>query len=474
MIGKYQLQHGANEFITGMASSDYTNDGMLGTSCTGLNPFVTPGVLYGLANGTDVSTNVAGNLIASCEDSNASSPLNRYFIDDKSASAGYYSFNGTSFTKQATGSATFVSGKSDLTSFAGQFYATTATDIVQWNGTSTIDEDYGTVELGITVDGSAHHPLLLYQGFMWYGNGNLLGNLANDNTTYATALTLPSKEKIVALGIDPGTGLMMISVQTVYDISDTTPSLKIVYLYDGISSKPTRKILVDDLVTAFYNLEGQVYCGSGQTIGVWNGSGITFLRKLKNVSLDNRDLLYKHHFTNIRNILLIVDGTAILAYGAVVSGQRKFFYTANGTTKFSIVAPVGSNRFIVAQGTTLYTTPFIVTRYDLSSTSAGIPSIEYNNIYFPRPVFIRRVRVITTGITTTSGGGIGNVTLFDEKGNSYTTQVLTFVVTAAQSPRYVFDFDYTNVKLQGLQPRFNLDTQGFGIIRTIIYYDIAE
>lgn len=468
MIGQHQLQFGAEQFISGMASSDYSTDGALGTSSTGLNPFVTPGLMRGIANSTDISTNVVGNIICSCEDSNAVSPNNRYCIDDASGAANYYSFNGSSFTKQHTGSATFIAGKSDLISFDSLFFASTASTLVSWNGTSTVNESVQSFG-----DANAHHPLLLYQGFMWVGDGNTLSNQTSNGSgtgSYTTSvLTLGAKEKIVALGIDPMTGLMMISVQTIYDVSDTIPSQKIIYLYDGVSSKPVRKILVDDLITAFYNLEGTVYVGAGQTLGQWNGNGVTFLRKFLNVSLTNTDLAYKHHFTNTRSILHIVDGQNVLSYGAVISGKKGFFYTAynpSGSGHLSIVMPLGSNKIGVSYATNK------VALFDLSSSSAGLPSLYFNNTYFPRPVFIRRVRIITTAITTTAG--IGSLTLFDEKLATIVTQVAAFVVTSATSPRYVFDFDYSSVKLQGIQPRINLDTQGFGIVRVIIYYDIAE
>lgn len=466
MVGKYQLQFGSEQFITGMSSSDYATDGALGTSSIGLNPFATPGLMRGLASPTDISTNVAGNIILSCEDSNAVSPNNRYCIDDASGAANYYSFNGSTFTKQHTGSATFIPGKSDMVSFDSLFFASTASTLVSWNGTSTVNESAQSFG-----DSNADHPLLLYQGFMWVGDGNTLSNqVANGSGTgsYTTGvLTLGTKEKIVALGIDPVTGLMMVSVQTVYDISDTIPSIKAVYLYDGISAKPTRKILVDDLITAFYNVEGSVYIGAGQTLGVWNGNGVTFLRKFMNISLSNTDLPYKHHFTNTRNILHVVDGQNILSYGAVVSGKKAFFYTAfntSGNGHLSIVMPLGSNRIGVSFATNK------VLSFDLSSTSAGIPSLYFNNTYLPRPIFVRRVRIITTGVTTTAG--IGSLVIFDEKGNSVSTQGVTFKV--ASGTQYVFDFDFSSLKLQGYQPRINWDTQGFGIVRIITYYDIAE
>lgn len=471
MIGRYQLQLGADQILSGMASSDYATDGGLGTSSSYLNPFVTPGVMRSLATPTDVSTNVAGNLIASCEDTNATLPNNRYFIDDTANAANYYSFNGTTITKVKTGSATgttYVAGKSDFISFNGFFYASSPTVLNKWDGSTSLTEAYQTFG-----DANAHHPMVVFEGLLFIGDGNTLSTLDSGGTYLTGVLTLAPKEKIVALGIDPSTGLMMISIQTVYDVSDTIPSLKAIYLYDGYATKPRRKILVDDMVTAFFNVEGRVYVGAGQTIGVWNGSGITFLRKLKNVSLSNTDLPYKHHFANVRNILLVIDGPSILAYGAAVSGKYGFFYTAvpNGgaTAHFNLVAPTGSNQFLVSYFTNSTNTALL---FDMSSTSGAAMSMYFNNIYFPRPVFIRRMRIITTGMTTTSG--IGSACFFDEKTTQHLTQVSTFKVLSMETPKYVFDFDYMSAKVQGVQPRINMDTQNVGIIRVIIYYDPAE
>lgn len=470
-IGKYQIQLGAEQLTSGMSSSDYATDGALGVSSTGLNPYITPGVMYALAAGTDISTNVVGNLIASCEDSAASVPNNRYMIDDSTNAANYYSYNGTAITKVKTGTSTgttYVAGKSDFISFNGFFYGSSPTVLNKWDGTAGagLTEAYQTF-----TDSLAFHPMIAYNGFLFIGDGNTLSTLDTSGTFSTNVLVLQSKEKIVALGIDPSTGLMMISVQTIYDISDTIPSLKAVYLYDGISAKATRKILVDDLVTAFFNVEGIVYIGSGQTLGQWNGNGVTFLRKLQNVTLTNTELLYKHHFANINRILHVVDGKQILSYGTVIYNQPKaFFYTANGQTanKCSIVFPGGSNTIITAAAT------HTVTKWDFSSVTAATANLYFNNIYFPRPVYIRRIRIITTGITT-AVGGIGNNFYMSEKGVTVQTQNPTFIVTAAANPKYVFDYDYTNgVPVMAIQPVIGFDTQHFGIVRVYIYYDVAE
>ena len=473
MVGKYQLQLGSDQMSSGMASSPYASDGALDPTQTSLlNPWLTPGVMNSLAAGTDISTHIADNLLASCEDSSASSPENRYFVGD---GANFYMYNGTSFTIETTGSNTYVAGKTDMVSFAGKFYATSTTDITQWNGTTGLAENFGTVTMGLTIDGNAFHPLLLYQGLMWYGNGNVLATLASDGSTVVTAaLTLSSKEKIVALGIDPGTGLMMISVQSVYDISDTIPSLKIIYLYDGISAKPTRKILVDDLVCAFYNVEGTVYIGCGSYLGLWNGNGVSFLRKWLNFGVgNNTDLPFKNHFTNIRNILHVVDGHQVLSYGAVTATRpgwpeaRGFFYTAqplSGTNHLSIIAPAGSNRLIINYATNK------AVIFDFSSALAGLGLMRFSYTFFPRPVFIHRIRIVTTGLTGPINNG--GVEFYDEKLQPRISAVDTFVVPSG-STFYDFDFDYGGTKVMGIAPQI-----GWGmvtsIVRIYVYYDVAE
>lgn len=476
MIGKSQIQLGAEQLISGMASSDFATDGALGTTSVGLNPFIKPGTMYGMAAPVDVSTNLTGSLIASCEDAQSVGPLNRYAIDNASGAAGYYSFNGSTFTKQASGSATYVQGKADLISFDTQFFATTAGFLVKWNGTSTINETYQALQ-----DGNAHHPLLVYQNLLWVGDGNTLSTLTSNGSgtgTYTTNVLVlgggsqsATKEKIVALGIDPATGLMMISVESIYDVSDSIPSLKAVYLYDGISSKPTRKILVDDLITAFYNVEGNVYVGAGQTLGVWNGNGVTFLRKFQSVGLDNTQLAYKHHFTNIRNILCVIDGTNVLSYGAVVSEKKGFFYTAYNPTNantLSIVMPVGSNRIVVSFASSK------ASMFDFSSTAnVSTTNLYFNNIYFPRPIFVHRMRIITTGIAFTGTTNL-TINITDEKNNSLGISTANRTITVPAGTTYVKDFDYGGAKCQGIQPLITPSNGNYGIVRVYIYYDPAE
>ena len=200
------------------------------------------------------------------------------------------------------------------------------------------------------------------------------------------------------------------------------------------------------------------------------------MRKLLNASYTNTDLLHKHHMCNTRNILHIIDGANIISYGTIMDSKKGWFGTAfninslwNSSEHLTAVFPVGSERIGVAYQNSSTNT---LTIWDFRSSSSGIMTLYFNNIYFPRPIYVRRVRVITTGITTTSG--IGRIDLFDEKGVDFYAQQYTFKVLAANSPQYVFDFDFSSLKLQGLQPRCSMDTQSTGFVRFIIYYDVAE
>lgn len=470
MIGKQVLQIGADQFISGMASSDYATDGALGVSSSGINPFVTPGVIRATAAPADISTNVAGNIIASCEDGQTILGYDRLFVDD---AANYYTLSGSTITKRHTGSKTYAAGTTDIVSFAGYTYATSTTDMAQWNtsGTPSLTESWWVTTKGKSALGASNrHPLIVFEQLLWLADGNTLWFIDSGGTITQAAWTLSSNELITAFGIDPYTGLMLVAVTTAQNYSATASSKHYVYLYDGYSAKPRRKVLVDDMVTAFYNVGGTVYCGYGQRIGVWTGNGIAFLRKLLNVALSGTDLPYKHHFTHFGNVLCVLDGGTVLAYGEVVAGKKAWFPIAanpqGGSTHASSIANIGSNKISYAiSSNKLYS-------FDMSSISAGSGTLSTANIFFQRPVNIHRMRVFTTGISATNQFGIGYSGYQDENTSSQSAAINTFV-NQTGSTKYIFDFDFTR---KSLACRFviGMDTQGFGVCRILIYYDTAE
>lgn len=473
MLGSKQVSFGAEQFAAGMAASDYAFDGGLGTSSTGINPFAKPGRMCMTGAGTDTSTNVSGSVIASCEDGQTVAAQNRVWVTN---TAHFQSYNGSSVTDRHTGSKTYVAGTTDAVSFAGYSWITSTTDMARWNTSGfTLNEDYWTnAGLGnqSAMSSSNRHPLIVFEQLLWVPDGSTLKNMNTSLTIATSNWTLPSNELITALGIDPGTGLMMVAVATAQNYSDTLPTRNFVYLYDGYSTKPRRKIPVDDMVTAFYNNGGVVYVGYGQRVGFWNGNGITFLRKLANVTLSGDELPYKGHFSNIGNILLVVDGKIVLAYGEAIPGTKKTWFpliqNPASTAKLQHVCNVGGTTVGIFFATSKFYTFDIMT-----PTLDANALIYFPYINFPRPVYIRNIRVITDGVTTTSASGVGQVRFIDETLTTRAPIPQTYVVPASLSPKFVFDFplDY---KVMACQPFLGWDTQVFNIVRVIVYYDPAE
>lgn len=495
MIGKYQIQLGADQFTSGMSSSDYATDGALGVGSFDTNPFLLPGAITAIPIQTDKSTNVADNFVATCEDS----------IDVGGArlvvgsAAKYYTIDSSSnVTNVVTGSDTsnYKFPQTDIAIQSdhngnGAAFVTHGTDIAMWNGGATLAESWWTTVAYYT--GTTHppaltanpHPLLNFNTNLWIGDGSQLHNILPDvanisSNTLAVninVLSLDLFSTIYALGIDPATGLMMISFQTVKNISGSVSSQAYVGLYDGYSTGLRRKIPVDEIVTSFQNVGGTVYMGYGRRLGYWNGNGITFLRQLKNVTLGTSSLLpYKHHVCNVANILLVADGAYLLAYGDVVAGKKGFFYlkqnkSAGVVTAIGAVFPLGNNFIGLACATNKFS------YIDISANTGTFNSnctVIFNNIYFPRPVFVRRMRVVTTAAVHT--GQINVIGLiYNEKGAQMPISTgNSQVVIPTGITQYVFDFDFTQGKVIAIQPYVSIEDATVALIRVIIYYDIAE
>lgn len=463
MIGKKQIQLGYDQFIAGMASSDYAGDGALGTASTGINPYTTQGVIRATATLVDAAVNISGNIIASCEDSQVTSPNDRIMKDDDFQ---LYSVSGGVVTKQIVSFIkTYRFGITDMVSYAGQTYCSSTTHLAQINTSAwTMTETFKTFN-----DAQAHHPLLVYGGLLYFGDGNLLKS-CDASGTVVTVLTLVTTEKIVTLGIDPGSGYMLISAQNSYNPTDTIQQRGYIYMYDGVSTTFARKIVMDDMVSAFYAVGGTVYVGTGQNLGVWNGAGVTFLRKLVNVTATTNELPYKHHFAHVRNILLVADGVNVLAYGEVIAGKKAFYpFSKNPTNTAKLIA-------LIPTGGTTFGLSFTGSNFkigDIGSTATGTGTLTFSNIFFPRPIFVRRMRVVTTGIAHTGSTDM-TISITDETGTALPISSANRIRSVPTGTTYTLDFDFGGAKCQAIQPIITMTNGNYGIYKVVIYYDVAE
>lgn len=493
MIGKKEIVYGTDQLISGLASSDYANDGALGSNSSQLNPFVTPGILRGTLNVADTSTNLADNIIATSEDGTGGLKA-RLAVGD---AGNYYTIDTSgTVTKVATGTDTtnYIFGRTDIgiQSAASSNYAAFVShgnNITYWNGGSTISESWWTGVAYYT--GTTHppaltnnpHPMLNYNTNLWVADGsqlhNILPNVASTTATLAVNLSVLSLDlytTIYALGIDPTTGLMMISFQTTQNMGDTISTQAFVGLYDGYSTGLRRKIPVDDLVTAFQNVGGQVYCMFGPKIGYWNGNGISLLRKLSNITNSTSSLLYKHRLGNVGNILLVADGPTLLGYGEPIAGKPKAWFpvgTSLGSTdKITALCPLGNNKVGIFNYAT-FASVLNFRTYDLSSAAGLTFTAGFNNTYFARPIRVHRMRVFTTGVAHT-GFNDFTINIFDEKGVALPIASSKRIISVPTGTTYVQDFDFGGAKCQAVQPVISGSNGAWGLVQVVIYYDYAE
>ena len=493
MIGAQQIEIGQADWIKGMSSSADITDGGFSNETDGVNLTKIPGGVYPSAQQIDTSTNLTGNLIASAGTNNQiAGSADRYFISRSgSTGATFYRWNGTALALAQTdsGSNVYNDGVIDSVEFASYIWTTTTSDLVRWDGTSTAGTshfftDYWTNAGGLNktalLSGFGQpHPMLVYEKQLWIGDGRYLHALAEDGTTLSyQALDLGTSAVVVALSIDPASGKMLISTTEGPNLSDTLNLRNKIYLWDAFSIKPNKAIIVEDMVTAFLVESGVVYVTYGQSFGVFNGSGIDFLRKLKNVGFDNTQLVYKHRITSINRNIYIVDGTQILCYGEVIGQQKKVFYYSmknSAGNQINVLVHVGSGKLGIGCATSKF---YIVDTNSIATTNSM--TLLTNKILFPRPVFLRGAYIEYLDAVVNNDGnrvlsyktesmiGTGFVQLNQQNG----TGLNNISGADVYSTNNITGFK--NERCHQVQLRYVSSSVVSGLKRIILFYDIAE
>ncbi len=416
-LGKKIFEVNYVDFAKGMSTSDVLGDAGFSPITDGVNLLSQPGVLLNPPVPTDASAGLVGEMIASCEDPTGSY-VRLYTSSDGSQHGRFWSLDGSNVLTQrgsTDSSHTYVSGKTDMVAFDGEAYITSSSEIVRWSSigsSNTIDPAFFNF-----TDAFSPHPALTFNNFAYYGDGNLLLRQTAANATPTVILTLPSSWIIVALGIDPGSGQMLISVIGQINLSDTINSGARIGFYDGFSAQVTRYVQVDDMVTAFAPTEGSLYCSYGQNLGLWNGSGITFLRHV-NVDFDNTQLLYKQHFSSIGSTLYYVEKARIIGYGPLRQKGDNVFYPAltNAATdgfgtaeNFTHIASIGSNIMSMSYPTSQFAV------WNSRGITANNQNFFSNNYNFDDELWVRRARVIYY-TKVADGANPGDLTIYDQDG----------------------------------------------------------
>lgn len=481
MTGKYTIEIGTKEFLEGMTSSPETEDGGFSPQSSNLNLNATPittGVLYSAASIVDKSTNLNGNIIATCSDPDSGIGTFRYLL---TSTGRFISCDSNSdLTVRQTGASTYQSYFSDMTVYRNELYATSLTNITKASGATlgTISETWGSATSGIgALTTSRPHPLLVYQDNLFIGDDNKVHRWDGLNTTGTPGyLKLNTGVIVQAMSIDPGTGLMMISTTDGINASDTAPRQGKVYLWNGSDATPQKEVFVDDMVTSMHVIGGTVFMCYGQNIGYWNGAGITFLRKLKRVLLNNDYLVFKHKITNIGKTLYIADGIDIIAFDEMVSGKKRWYVAKTVSESFynyiSAVFYVGDNKIGIGYDSSGSAPKFAT--FDRTSLTTGGFNFYSRKYTFPRPIYIRELHIeYLDAVATTATSGV--VTFYDQNLSVIVGPTLTNDSTSS-TYSITRPLNYKN-KIRTLQMFYTNSSYTSiiaGIRRFVISYDVAE
>ncbi len=474
MKGKKLFEWNYSDMAKGQSTSNELPDGGFSPTTDQIQLTKTPGVAYAPATAVDQSTNLTGVMIASCED--PSGNYDRLFTSGNSDDGRFYSYTSGVLTQRGStdSSHAYIQGKTDMIGFDGEVYITSASKIVRWSSigsSNTFDTAWASLSNAL-----APHPALRYQNFAYYGDGNLLKRQAAANVAPVTILTLPAGWIIVALGVDPGSGSMLISVIGQINLSDTLNSGASVLFYNGSSSTFQRQVTVDDMVTAFPATEGALYAAYGQNLGVWNGSGITFLKHI-DITFSFTKMLYKQHFTSIGSTLYFIENNKIMALGPIRQHGSSVFYpafanTPSGTpTDLSHIANVGQNKIAYSYATDQFFC------WDSSSVATSNTQALYTNSYqFDNEMWIFWIRVIWKN-QVNNNADPGSLRILDENGvvtaaNPGTSGLLDLKNTSGAASA-VKDMELA-VRIKEAQLEVLTDTVNPGIKRIIVYGAVAD
>ncbi len=476
MIGKQHIVWDATDIVKGMTSGPNVSDGGFSNETNAVNLIYEPGVLNGVPAMVDKSTNLTGEAIGWTPNGfpTGGAYPNGFLIATDGKVMGVDS--GQALTASSALSGTYNFGTTEIQQWLTKIFIT-STDNVAIMDTDLTNGNASwwssTISGASTLNTAVRHPLLVFQNLMWIGDANKLHNVIDTATGNVAALSFKSSLEITALGTDPSSGNMLIGTSQAPNINGTRSAGNFIYTYSGTGSV-TNEYPVDGLVTGFHTNEGVTYVTYGQNYGYWNGSGVTFLRRLKNVTLTSSDLAYKHHMANIGSTNYIVDGSQILAHGEVLPGGKVFYYALDNqisSNKFSLVCPVGDNKIGVAFSSHKFYS------FDTVGTGVGslntLKSLRYS---FPNPAFVRSVSLEYAGAGVSNGDTTRTLAYRTQATASSSTNMMSLDNTSGgviwenndisgiadtENPCRWIQFIFTSVLTAGLR-------------RMVVYYDPAE
>lgn len=500
--GRQSITIDSDELIQGITTSSNLNDGGISSDSCAVNLMSNPGVVYPTNGAVDLGALSTYQVIASCPDATG---LYQKWILDTNGNLSYISYNGVlASISGGSASGTFLYGESDMVMYRGKIYATYASNMNQYTinyslPSVTVTPAWFTVA---TFSPSAH-PMLVFNKVLFIADMNNI-HTYNGTTQTASVLTLDTYEQITAIAVDPGTGRMMVAVASsqggIGASGDTIAEVltqSYIGLWDG--ANPTqflRKVPVDAVVTAFKNVGGRVQVVYGNNLGTWNGSGIDFVRDLRNNVAGLTSVTYKQQISNVGRMLLVTDNSAntnnpylaspvyrILAVGEIQKGKSSTFPIVNQISAIHMVDNMwygtSSNLgFIYAMLSAsdnkehIYFVP-VYSHSTVLSTGDVSPLLVTKRVTFPRPSQVNLIRIFFEDTVAANGAIIGTLTAVDDTLNTMASQIVSNPSTSSATKWFDMPVDGLTTECQVVF-HWTETTTNHGIQKIMIFFTPYE
>jgi len=451
----------AAQWFKGVSTTNDLSDGGFSPNSKPLNLFATPGVVRPSSGVTSSSSQFSAGGVFGwatppgaattqyCLSSNAS-------LDGTVFSASASSVGSVSTVYGPDTGRDYAAGYSDLVYYKGSYYWSSKTDIAK-DG----DFDWWTATLGLTALGSTdYHIMFVYGDILYITDGRYVHSWDGSTGTY-NALDLPQDYRITAGTVFNDAIYLAADLFQDNSAGSRTGTARI-FTWDGYSPSWLSEEKIDEHISVLHPYGGTLFLATGTHFGYFNGKAVIPLRLLTSVVL-------KHQITTVRDVILIVQGANILAYGNPIPGRQRFFSfpnQADGTIQ-GIHALLSTGVYSGSVGSTQI-------RFDLlgvGTTSADCP-FEMNKVSLGEYALIKKITVELYNAVA-SGENIA-ITYTDSAGGSRT--VGTISNTAHNGLREVV-FDVGNeLPTFTVQPKINFVSGGNtnGIRRLHIDYDFSE
>lgn len=466
----------ANNLIQGASLNDYTSNAGYSPRTKGINPLKVPGILYPQPPFTNIE-NLEGNIVASIADPNYLGN-DAYILDDEGK---YYTLSGTTLTKRQTDATySYIKGSSDLIFFNGNVFATSATNVALLTGSnlSTLDEDWWTATRGHgSLQVNYRHPMEVVEDTLYIADQNML-HTWDGTTSVPSALVLPNIWNITCLKKHPnGRDLIAFCAETA-NYSNQKGTRAVAFIINTVTLEFTQEIIIGQQVEGARVVAGIMYVTYGQNLGYFTESGIVFLRKL-NVTLFGGNLGYKHHLADMDGHLLVIEDTAVLAFGDLGAGKVFWYPTLNNTIQgtgqnLDSILYIGSGCIIFGTQTSggvekLFKQDF--TSVTNNSNSGNCLEFYTNLMSFPSKVWIRRVEIYHTPLI--SGHNL-YVRLEDDNSNQTVIGYAEYATVGSQTMTRVDCNYYADIARLFTYFNVNANIALPAIKKMIIYYEQAE